>query len=188
MHMSKKLKLLLHTCCGCCGAFIPEQLSKKLEVDLFYFNPNIHPEKEYLRRLEDVKKAANQANLKVIEHQYDPQEWFAHVRGFELEAEGGKRCSLCFELRLRQTAAYASEYGYDLFASTLTVGRNKKAGVINPIGCRVAKDYGIPFLAHDFKKHGGQDQSICRSDEIGIVRQDYCGCVFSRKASMHGHK
>lgn len=176
-----KLKLLLHVCCGCCGSVIPKDLSEKFHVDLYYFNPNIHPVKEYFNRLEQVKKVADSLQLLVIEAEYDPLKWFKQIKGFEEEPEGGMRCPLCFEMRLRETAHYAKEHGYDVFASTLTVGRNKKASVIDPIGGRLAKEYGIPFLAKDFKKGGGQDASLCLSEKLGIIRQNYCGCVFSRK-------
>lgn len=183
-----KLKLLLHICCGCCGSFIPTRLSERLDVDLFYFNPNIHPEQEYLIRLANVQKVADAQNLPLIIGEYHPRTWLNKVKGFEQEPEGGARCPLCFEMRLRETARYAKEQGYDVFASTLTVGRNKKASIINPIGGRLAKEFGIPFLAHDFKKEGGQDASLCRSEELQILRQDYCGCIFSRKEKYLSHQ
>lgn len=158
-------------------------LSKNLDVDLFYFNPNIHPKEEYLTRLKNVQKAADAHGLKLIEGTYDPQSWLQAVKGFEQEPEGGSRCPICFEIRLRETARHAKENDYDLFASTLTVGRQKKASIINPIGGALAKEHNLPFLALDFKKHGWQDQSLCKADELHIERQTYCGCVFSKKES-----
>ncbi|MBU2509395.1 MAG: epoxyqueuosine reductase QueH [Patescibacteria group bacterium] len=177
--MNRKPKLLLHTCCGTCGAWIPEMLSEDFEVDLYYFNPNIHPEKEYLRRLEDVRKVARALNLKLIEGNYNPRSWFEHVKGLEGEPEGGKRCTLCFELRLREAAKYASENSYDIFGTTLTIGRNKRADIINPIGEKLASEFGLLFLDRDFKKQAGFEKSCRKSDEIGVVRQNYCGCSFS---------
>lgn len=181
MAIMQKLKLLLHTCCACCGSVIAKQLSETYDVTLFAFNSNIHPKAEYIRRLEDVLRVAKNLNLKVIEDDYDPQAWLHAVKGLENEPEGGKRCEICFRLRLKQTAQYAKEHGFDLFASTLTTGRNKKANVINPIGSAIASTVGIPFLARDFKKQGGLDDSMAACATHNIERQDYCGCVFSRK-------
>lgn len=158
-------------------------LSKEYTVDLFYFNPNIHPEKEYLRRLADAKKAAGFIGVNVIECKYNPEDWFEKVRGYEQEKEGGKRCPLCFEFRLEETAKYAKEHGYDLWSTTLTVGRHKKADVINPIGERLAEEYGVEFLSRDFKKKAGFDTSIKKSNKYGLVRQHYCGCAYSLRDS-----
>lgn len=156
-------------------------LSEKFEVTVYYVNPNIHPPKEYLQRLDDTKKVAKLQGIELIEGDYDASAWFEHVRGHEQEPEGGKRCSLCFEFRLWKTAVHAKENGYDIFATALTIGRNKKASVINPIGERLSEKYGIPYLSGDWKKGGGLDKSVVRMDELGISRQTYCGCVFSKK-------
>jgi predicted adenine nucleotide alpha hydrolase (AANH) superfamily ATPase len=177
----QKPTLLLHTCCACCGVLVAKRLSEHFTVSLFAFNPNIHPEAEYTRRLEDVKRVAANLGLAVIEDTYDPQAWLTHVKGLESEPEGGKRCEACFTMRLARTAQYAKEHGYNLFATTLTTGRNKKAEIINPIGADLARKTGVPFLAKDFKKHGGLDDSMAACEHHGIERQDYCGCVFSRK-------
>ncbi|MFC1788080.1 epoxyqueuosine reductase QueH [Patescibacteria group bacterium] len=179
-----KPKLLLHACCGTCSALLPERLSKDYQVDLFYFNPNIHPISEYQTRLAGARISAAKQGVGLIEDRYDPQEWLAAIKGLESEPEMGKRCPTCFEVRLYRTAKYAKEHQYDLFSTTLSVGRNKKAEVINPIGKRVSKIIQIPFLAGNFKKDFGLDWSVDRAKEWGIARQDYCGCVFSRKESM----
>ena len=178
--MNDRKKLLLHTCCGTCGAWIPQMLAQDFAVDLFYFNPNIHPREEYARRLADVEKVAEALNLKLIADEYDPRAWFGAVRDLIQEPEGGKRCPVCFELRLRRTAEYAREHGYDCFATNLTIGRNKRADVINPMGERLAVEYGVEFLARDFKKQAGFEKSCRHSDTFGVVRQNYCGCVYSR--------
>ncbi|MFH1711634.1 MAG: epoxyqueuosine reductase QueH [Patescibacteria group bacterium] len=176
-----KPKLLLHTCCACCGAWIPEVLSEDFEVDLFYFNPNVHPKSEYQHRLAEVHKIAEIHGLKLIEQEYDPEAWLKAVSGLENEKEGGARCSVCFEYRLRRAAKYARDNGYDVFTTTITVGRNKKADVINSIGEKLSEEFGVEFLARDFKKNAGLDTSVEKCKIYGIDRQDYCGCVFSRK-------
>lgn len=179
--MKSKPKLLLHACCGTCSCRLPEILSEDFEVTVYYINPNIHPPKEYLQRLEDTKKVVKLQAVELIEADYVPREWFDYVRGHEHEPEGGRRCELCFEFRLWKTAVYAKANGYDAFTTALTMGRNKKASIINPIGERLAGTYGIPFISRDFKKNGGLDAAVKRMDELGIRRQDYCGCVYSKK-------
>jgi len=175
------MNLLLHTCCGGCGAWVPQELSKNFEVTLFFFNPNIHPKQEYEERLTNVRHVADHLGLPLIVETYDPQTWLSAVHGLEQEPEGEKRCTVCFEYRLRETARYAKTHGFDIFASTLTVGRNKKAEVINPLGGKMAKETGVPFLARDFKKQGGMQHSLDCADLFSVTRQTYCGCVFSRK-------
>lgn len=175
------MNLLLHTCCGGCGAWVPQELSKFFKVTLFFFNPNIHPKQEYKERLKNVKQVADHLGLPLITEIYDPQAWLSAVRGLEQEPEGGKRCAVCFEYRLRETACYAKAHDFDVFASTLTVGRNKKAEIIHPLGGKIAKEIGVPFLARDFKKQGGIQRSLDCTEHFNITRQTYCGCVFSRK-------
>lgn len=176
-------KLLLHTCCACCGVWIPQKLSEDYEVDLYYFNPNVHPATEYEHRIAEVRKVAEILDLKLIEAPYEPALWFEAIKGLEAEPEGGARCAVCFEFRLRYAAEFARDHHYDCFSTTITVGRNKKADVINPIGERLAAEYGVEFLARDFKKNAGLDTSVERCKLYQIDRQDYCGCVFSRKES-----
>jgi len=194
-----KPKLLLHVCCGTCGSWVPRRLSHDYEVTLFYFNPNIHPEEEYQRRLEGARLMADELGLELIEGEYDPEAWFRFVLHEGMtdvslsnddkltfvsptkEPEGGTRCQLCFEHRLRATAEYARDNGFDCFATTLTVGRRKKASDVNPVGKRIASEVGIKFLDRDFKKAGGEDLSQIRAHELGVYRQEYCGCVYSQK-------
>ena len=180
MNNLKKPKLLLHTCCGICGAWIPEKLSQDFNVTIFYFNPNIHPREEYEKRVEAVRQMSEFLKLPMIEGEYHPSVWFDKVRGLANEREGGARCTVCFEVRLRQTAEAAKRLGFDYFATTLTVGRFKPAAIINPIGEKIATEVGIKFLAGDFKKQGGEMASQKRGKELGIYHQNYCGCVYSR--------
>jgi len=179
------LKLLLHTCCATCVSWLADILSLSYDVDLYYYNPNIHPEKEYQRRLGDIQKVAEILNLKLIEGEYNSKAWLDHVRGYEKEKEGGTRCPICFEFRLRETARYAKDHGYDAFMTTISMGRNKKAEVITPIGEEIAKEFGLDYESRDFKKGGGLDESYCRSEEYGVVRQHYCGCPYSLRDAAY---
>lgn len=176
-----KPKLLLHTCCGVCGAWIPKKLSADFDVTLYFFNPNIAPAEEYGRRLEAARQVADSVGVELVLGRYQPEEWLMLVRGRESDPEGGERCEMCFSLRLGETAKYAKENGFEYFASTLTVGRNKRAAVINPLGEKWAKQFGLKFLAEDFKKGGGQVETDKESHRLGLYRQNYCGCVFSMR-------
>lgn len=175
-----KPRLLLHVCCGTCGAWVPKKLSHDWEVVLFFFNPNIHPVEEYERRLDSVRKMAEVLGFDLIEGEYEPRKWFEFVRGHASEPEGGLRCDLCFRFRLSETARYAREHGFEAFASTLTVGRRKPAARVNPVGLAVAEEFGIRFIDQDWKKGGGEDLSQLLAGEHEVYRQEYCGCVYSR--------
>jgi hypothetical protein len=176
-----KPKLLLHICCGVCGSWVPKKLARDFDVTLYFFNPNIYPEEEYKLRLGAARLAAAEAGVELIEGRYQPEEWLVLVRGHENDLEGGERCKMCFDLRLGETAKYAKENNFEYFASTLTIGRNKKAAVINPLGEKWAKQFGLKFLAEDFKKGGGQVETDKESHRLNLYRQNYCGCVFSMR-------
>lgn len=176
-----KPKLLLHICCGVCGAWVPKKLSADFDITLYFFNPNIFPEEEYKKRLTAAWEVAKDAKVELAEGQYQPQEWLALMRGHESDLEGGARCEMCFSLRLGETAKHAKENSFEYFASTLTIGRNKKAAVINPLGEKWAKQFGLKFLAEDFKKGGGQAETDKESRRLHLYRQNYCGCIFSIK-------
>jgi len=177
----KKSKLLLHICCGVCGAWLPEMLSTDYDVAFYFFNPNIYPQEEYGLRRDAARGVAQTLGMRFIEGAYEPQAWHAAVKGLENELEGGRRCEVCFDFRLQITARYAKENGFDIFASTLTIGRNKRGEVINPIGEKWGKHFGIKFLAGDWKKQGGQQETDKKSKEMGVYRQNYCGCVYSMR-------
>jgi len=176
---NNKEKLLLHVCCGVCGAWIPKMLSEKFEVSFYFFNPNVWPKKEYERRFEATKKAVEDLGIEVIEGEYSEADWLCAVADFKDEPEGGKRCEACFEFRLAETARFAKENDFDWFASTLTVGRNKKAEIINSIGEKWAEKFGIGFFTADFKKGGGQAKTDEESKRLNLYRQNYCGCIYS---------
>ncbi|MFC1692402.1 epoxyqueuosine reductase QueH [Candidatus Latescibacterota bacterium] len=174
-------KLLLHICCGPCATTVIERLSVNYDITGYFFNPNIHPEDEYNRRLEAAHTVADRLGVKLIEGLYDPPVFFDAVRGLEDEPENGTRCPVCYRLRLGGTADAALENSFDTIASTLTVGPMKKARIINPIGEEEAKRSGVRFLGDDWKKKDGFKHSCELSGEFGIYRQHYCGCLFSMR-------
>jgi len=179
-------KLLIHSCCAPCSSYVLEYLSDYFAITVFYYNPNIYPEDEYLKRVLEQKKLISSMPLKYPvlfkEGKYEPQKYFDTVRGHENDPEGGERCFLCYRMRLKEAAKMAKEGGYDYFTTTLTISPLKNAAKLNEIGQEVAGLYGVSFLPSDFKKRGGYQRSIELSREYGLYRQDYCGCVFSRKA------
>ncbi len=172
-------KLLLHSCCGPCSTHVINCLKDDYDLTIFYFNPAIFPQEEYQKRLLEQKRYAKIVNVKVIDGTWDEEEYLRLVKGHELDKEGGERCAICFEQRLKKTAQVAKQMGFDLFATTLTVSPHKNSLVINSIGERIAKEEGIPFLNENFKKKDGYLDSIRLSKQYGLYRQNYCGCRFS---------
>ncbi len=176
------MRLLLHACCAPCLAAATEKLRNSFEITAFFYNPNIHPEEEYALRLGEARRYALRESVKILEGSCEPEDWFEYVKGMEDEKEGGARCAACFGMRIEKTAATAESLGIKNIASTLTAGPGKKAVIINSIGEETAKKYGIKFLSEDFKKKDGFKKAIEICREQGIYRQNYCGCVFSRKS------
>ena len=173
--------LLLHSCCGPCSTSVLELLCAHFDVTLFYYNPNIQPEGEYLLRLENqLRVLAARPEAGLLECDYDAASYAAAVKGLEGEREGGERCTACFRLRLERTARAASEGGYEFFCSTLTVSPHKDAERINAIGRELGERYGVKYLPSDFKKRDGYKRSIELSKELGLYRQNYCGCLYSK--------
>ena len=176
-------KLLLHSCCGPCSSYVVEYLSKYFDITVLFYNPNIYPESEYSKRLEEqfklIEKADFEGNIEVMQAGYDYGKFLKAVNGLEEEREGGKRCFECFKLRLFETAKTAKEYGFDYFASTLTVSPHKNADILNNIGLELEREFNIKYLVSDFKKKDGYKRSIELSKRFGLYRQNYCGCEFS---------
>ena len=173
-------RLLLHICCGPCATTVIELLCDQFDVTGYFYNPNIHPEDEYLRRLEAAQEVTNRLGIQLIEGLYEPYIFFEAVRGLENEPENGSRCPVCFRQRLANTAYVAAADSFDFIATTLTVGPMKKASIINPIGENTAGCAGIKFLSGNWKKRNGFKRSCELSSEFDIYRQDYCGCLFSK--------
>ena len=173
-------KVLLHTCCAPCSASILPRLKKMgYETILFWHNPNIFPLEEYRKRLEETEKWAEKNNLKLIIEIDSYEKWEKEIKGYEDEKEGGKRCEICFRLRLEKTAQAAKENNVKYFATTLTNSRYKNTEVIHRIAHEIAKKYDLIFINKDWKKDGGEVDSIRISKEEGFYLQKYCGCKFS---------
>ncbi len=192
--------LLLHSCCAPCSSYCLEYLREYFRITVFYYNPNITQKSEYEFRRLEVKRLIETYNRQVLnqdfegmhstdrampirflEAPYDPDRYLSAVRGYEDCPEGGDRCGICFEMRLRESAKAAAENGFDFFTTTLTISPLKNAGRLNEIGERVSEEYGVRFLPSDFKKKNGYKRSIELSKEFSLYRQNYCGCAFSRR-------
>jgi epoxyqueuosine reductase len=170
-------KVLLHICCGICSSWAIEKLKKNgLEVTGFFFNPNIHPENEYRKRLSTARKVAEFHQIGFLEGQYLPEKWRHLVKGLEKEPEGGKRCGICFKFRLEETYRMARELKIEQFTTTLTISPHKDFALISSIGKAISPE---GFLAYNFKKEEGFKKSIEFCRQHALYRQDYCGCVFS---------
>lgn len=176
--------LLLHACCAPCSSAVLERLSSFFKITIIYYNPNITEEKEYLKRLEElknfIKKIKTKYPINIIDTRYDPQEFYAIAKGLEKEKERGKRCYECYKLRLEETAKVAKEKNYDFFATTLTLSPYKKTDWINEIGNNLSSKYQTNYLYSDFKKKNGYQRSIELSKKYNLYRQDYCGCIYSK--------
>lgn len=182
-------RLFLHSCCAPCSSYCLEYLRKYFDVTVFYYNPNISFGEEYRHRVEELKRLVEELNedaaggnpIELEEGPYEPERFFEAVKGMEDCPEGGERCFVCYELRLREAAKRAAEGGYDFFTTTLTISPLKNAQKLNEIGQRLGEEYGVACLPSDFKKKGGYQRSIELSREHELYRQDYCGCVFSKR-------
>ena len=181
MNPSSGPKLLLHCCCAPCGTHPLRLLGERFDVTGYFDNPNIQPEEEYLARLTEIRGLAERWGFPVIEGTYDSESWLSAIRGHEDEPEGSARCEICYRFRLEKTAGKAKSFGMDGFATTLSVSPHKKAEIINRIGRETGGHAGIPFVEADFKKKDGFRISCELSRAEGLYRQDYCGCMFSRR-------
>ncbi len=180
------MKVLLHICCGVCATAVAEKLLiEGYELTGFFYNPNIHPEDEYKRRLDSAKKVAEHLKFELIEGIYDRENWFPQVKGLEYEPEGGKRCIACFRMRLSKTYEVMRKKNFDRFTTTLSVSPLKDATYINKIGMEIG---GEKFIVDDFKKKGGFQRAVELSKEWGLYRQDYCGCIYSKEESLKKRK
>ncbi len=181
---NEKPKLFIHSCCAPCSSYVLEYLSKHFLITIFYYNPNIYPEDEYERRRREQVTLIQMMNLsspvQFMEGNYQPKSFFDMAKGLEAEQEGGERCFLCYEMRLREAARLAGEYQFDYFTTTLSISPYKNAAKLNEIGNRLAEEFGIVFLPSDFKKNNGYQRSIQLSREYELYRQDYCGCIYSK--------
>lgn len=176
--------LLLHTCCAPCSTAVIERLSKYFDITVFYYNPNIEPYEEYLKRKEEQKRLLKEYKsvrpIKFLDCDYENEEFSKFSNNLAENHEGGKRCMLCFYLRLKKTAHTASVNNFDYFGTSLTVSPYKNAYAINNIGLALEKKQGVKYLVSDFKKQNGYKRSIILAKEYNLYRQDYCGCKYSK--------
>lgn len=181
--MGSRPTLLLHSCCGPCSSAVIERLCQHFRVTVYYYNPNIEPEAEYRHRLAEQERLLKllPGDAQMLSCDYDHAAFAAFAEEMAQEPEGGKRCLRCFELRLRKTAQAAAEQGYAYFTTTLSVSPHKNAEILNQIGQAAGEKYGVKYLMADFKKKNGYLRSLQLSKEYGLYRQDYCGCLYSKR-------
>lgn len=188
LETQKPPRLLLHSCCAPCSSYVLEYLRRFFRITVFYYNPNISMEEEYIKRVAEQKRliaAYNESKtaypIEIIEGDYEPKLFFETVKGFEECPEGGERCFACYELRLGKTSQIAKDGDFDYFTTTLTISPLKNAPKLNEIGERLSAECGVKWLPSDFKKKGGYQRSIELSKEYELYRQNYCGCVYSKR-------
>lgn len=184
-NLEYKPKLLLHSCCGPCSSYVITYLKDYFDITIFYYNPNIEPEEEYIKRKNEQIKLINELNipsLTLLECNYDNKLYREYVKGYEMDVEGGNRCHLCYELRLVKTRDIAKLNNFEYFGTTLTVSPYKNAEILNRIGEKLSENSNLKWLYSDFKKKDGYKKSIELSKEYNLYRQDYCGCLFSKES------
>ena len=178
-------KLLLHTCCAPCSSYCIEYLSNYFDITVLYYNPNISPKEEYEKRKQEqirfLKEFPSKNKLDILDIDYDYNDFLSIAKGLEQEKEGGRRCHKCYLLRLEKTAQIAKKHHFDYFGTTLTVSPYKNSKVLNEIGRVLQEKYNVAYLFSDFKKKQGYKRSIELSKIYHLYRQDYCGCIYSKK-------
>jgi predicted adenine nucleotide alpha hydrolase (AANH) superfamily ATPase len=174
-------KILLHSCCAPCSGEVMEAMAASgIDYSIFFYNPNIHPKREYEIRKEENVRFAQKHNIEFIDADYDRDKWFERVKGFENEPERGARCTLCFDMRFERTALYAYEHGFDSITSSLGISRWKDMNQINASGARAAARYpGMIYWNYNWRKGGGSARMIEISKREEFYQQEYCGCIFS---------
>ena len=181
-------KLLLHSCCApCSGETMEAMLASGIDFTIFFYNPNIHPQKEYELRKEENIRFAEKHGVAFIDADYDTDNWFARARGLENEPERGARCTMCFDMRFERTALYAHEHGFAVITSSLGISRWKNMAQINDCGIRAASHYpDMIYWDYNWRKKGGSARMIEISKRENFYQQEYCGCVYSlRDTNRH---
>lgn len=182
--------LVLHSCCAPCSSSVIERLTSFFKIIVLYYNPNIYPKEEYEKRKSEQQNFIKTLNsegkdIKFVELDYDSENYIQQLKGLENEKEGGVRCYHCYKIRMAKTAEYAKEKNADFFCTTLSVSPYKNAQFINEIGQELTKNFNVSFLPSDFKKENGYLRSIELSKQYNFYRQDYCGCIFSKRNFVH---
>lgn len=177
-----KQKLLLHSCCAPCSIYVLKQLAKDYELSIFFYDPNIHPRMEYIKRRDEMASYAIKIGIDFEEGEYDTANWIDKTRGLENEPERGKRCEVCFDIRLGETAKKAKEEKYDVWTTVMSISPHKDVEQINSVARKLSRLYGVKFLEADWKKNEGFKIGSKMSKDEGFYRQDYCGCIYSKIA------
>lgn len=185
-NLKGKPKLLLHACCGVCSSSVLERLYPFFDITVLYYNPNIYPEEEYLKRFNTLKEITLKMKIKVklLEIGYESKEFKNISKGLENEKEGGKRCTKCFYLRLEKTAKLAQKHNFDYFTTTLSVSPYKNSQKLNKIGKILSEKYNVEYLYSDFKKKEGYKRSNELAKKYDLYRQNYCGCKYSLNEAL----
>lgn len=180
--------LLLHSCCAPCSSYVLSYLAQFFRITVYYYNPNITEKEEYEKRVKEQRRLIDELpaehEISFVEGPYEPEKFLKMAEGLEGEKEGGARCFLCYELRLRQAIDYAKANGFAYVTTTLSVSPHKNADKLNEIGLKLAGEADIDYLLSDFKKKGGYLKSIELSKKYDLYRQNYCGCIYSKACRM----
>ena len=176
-------RLLLHACCAPCSSYVLEYLTKYFDITVFFYNPNISPESEYLHRVSEIKRLISEMcpTVHFIEGRYEPKKFYEMAKGLENAPERGERCLKCYRMRIEESAVIAKQGNFGYFTTTLSISPQKDSHVLNSIGKEISEIYDIPYLYSDFKKKGGYKRSIELSAEFHLYRQNFCGCIYSKK-------
>jgi len=177
-------RMLLHACCAPCSSSVIEQLREQYDLTLYYYNPNIHPEKEYRIRCDEMIRWCEKCDLPLIVSNYDPPTWDRRIAGYENEPERGERCTLCYQMRMEAAARQAQQDGFEIFTTVLSISPHKDADRINRLGAELEEATGVKFYSANFKKKGGFQRSLEISKEEEFYRQNYCGCRYSLAESV----
>ena len=184
--LKDKKNILIQSCCGPCSSYVITYLLTYFNITILYYNPNIYPYEEYIKRKKEQIKQINELNkinenkITIMDCDYENDIYEKEIKGLEKEPERGKRCEVCYKLRMKKTAILAKKNNYDYFCTTLSVSPYKNANLINQIGKELEEEYNIKWLYSDFKKKNGYKISIELSQKYNMYRQNYCGCIYSK--------
>jgi predicted adenine nucleotide alpha hydrolase (AANH) superfamily ATPase len=179
--MTDKQAILVHACCASCSSYVLEHLAERYTVTAYFYNPNIHPRDEYDLRLAEMRRLCEGLGVPLVEGEYRSLRWWKEIDPYKRLPEKSERCWACYRMRFEETARKATELGISIFTTTLSVSPHKVYAQIVRIGEELARRRGLTFLPEDFKKHDGFKKSVERSRELALTRQDYCGCLLSRR-------
>ena len=187
---NNETKVLMHSCCApCAGELMEQMVANGIELTIFFYNPNIHPKKEYEIRKNENIRFAEQMKIPFVDADYDVQNWFARAKGMEQEPERGIRCTACFDMRFERTALHAHENGFNVFTSSLGISRWKNMEQINDCGIKAASHYpGTTYWTYNWRKNGGSARMYEIAKRENFYKQEYCGCIYSLRDTNNWRK